>query len=169
MFYEVLDEGTDWAPVVSKVKSGYDAYVAFKEEDWSSFAWAIVGIVSGKVLGRLAREVFGSVAKGLADPQNIRFTQDSIGTTFRDGRSVQGLIDGLKSGKVSPNNLPPIRTFQKDGMTFTLGNRRLFAADQAGVKIRTVPATAQEIAKELPRKFTTPNQGCIICVRGSLE
>jgi len=66
----VLDEGTDWAPVVSNVKSGYDAYVAFKEEDWSSFAWAIVGVVSGKVLGRLAREVFGSVTKGVGNGAN---------------------------------------------------------------------------------------------------
>jgi len=75
----------------------------------------------------------------------------------------------LKSGKVSPNDIPAIRTFQKDGLTFTLDNRRLFSAHQAGVGVRTVPATAKEIARELPRKFTTPNQGKIIGIRGSLE
>jgi RHS repeat-associated protein len=109
------------------------------------------------------------VTKGLVDTNTLRFTQDSIGSKFSDGRSVQGLIDGLKSGKVSPNDLPPIRTFQKDGLTFTLDNRRLFAAHQAGVQVKTVPATAAEIAKELPRKFTTPNNGTIIGIRGALE
>ncbi|MEO0510062.1 MAG: hypothetical protein AAF065_09415 [Verrucomicrobiota bacterium] len=105
----------------------------------------------------------------LVDTNTIRFTQDSISSRFRDGRSVQGLIDDLGSGRVSPNDLPPIRTFQQDGLTFTLDNRRLFAADQAGVPIRTVPATAAEVAKELPKKFTTPNQGTIIGIRGKLE
>ena len=109
------------------------------------------------------------VTKELADTKSIRFTQDSIGSKFKDRRSVQGLIDDLKSGKVSPNDLPAIRTFQKDGLTFTLDNRRLFAAHQAGVKVKTVPATAAEIAKELPSKFTTPNQGAIIGIRGKLE
>jgi RHS repeat-associated protein len=111
----------------------------------------------------------GVPKRGLSDTDTIRFTQDTIGSKFSDGRSVQGLIDGLKSGKVSPNDLPPIRTFQKDGLTYTLDNRRLFAAHQAGVKIKTVPATAKDVAKELPRKFTTRNQGTIIGIRGPLE
>ena len=109
------------------------------------------------------------VTKGLVDTKTIRFTQDTIGLKFSDERSVQALIEGLKSGKISPNDLPAIRTFQKDGLTFTLDNRRLFAAHQAGVKVKTVPATAAEIAKELPRKFTTRNDGTIIGIRGALE
>ena len=103
------------------------------------------------------------------DTKNIRFTQDSIGAKFSDGRSVQGLIDDLASGKVSPNDLPPIRTFVQDGKTYTLDNRRLFAAHQAGVQVKAVPATAAEIAKELPKKFTTVNDGTIIGIRGYLQ
>ena len=75
----------------------------------------------------------------------------------------------MKSGAIKPGDLPPIRVFQKDGLTFTLDNRRLFAAHQAGVPVRTVPATAAEIAKELPRKFTTKNQGTSIGIRSVLE
>lgn len=124
-----------------------------------------VKLLAGAVRGFRAQRV----TKGLVDTKTIRFTQDSIGAKFKDGRSVQGLIDGLKSGKISPNDLPPIRTFVKDGKTFTLDNRRLFAAHQAGVKVRTVPATAAEIAKELPKKFTTVNEGTIIGIRGHLQ
>ncbi len=111
---------------------------------------------------------FGAVAK-FSDPNTIRFTQDSVGVTFKDGRSVRSLIDGLKSGKISPDDLPAIRTFEKDGITYTLDNRRLFAAQQAGVQIKTIPATAAELAKELPTKFSTPNEGTIIGIRGTLD
>ena len=69
---------------------------------------------------------------------------------------------------VKNKGLTPIGS-EKDGMTYTLDNRRLFAAHQAGVKIKTIPATATEIAKELPEKFTTSNQGTIIGIRGMLK
>ena len=105
----------------------------------------------------------------LAETQSIRFTQDSVGAVFKDGRTVQGLIDGLKSGKVSPADLPPIRTFEKDGLTFTLDNRRLLAASEAKTQVLTVPASAKDLAKELPGKFTTQNQGSNIGVRQALE
>ena len=103
--------------------------------------------------------------KGLLNPQTIRFTQDSIKGTFKDGRSVTGLIDALKSGAVKASDLPAIRTFTRDGQLFSLDNRRLFAFQQAGVKIRTVPATASEIANEA-FKFTSKNGGTSIRVRG---
>ena len=110
-------------------------------------------------------EVGFVATKGLLNPQTIRFTQDSIKGTFKDGRSVTGLIDALKSGAVKASDLPAIRTFTRDGQLFSLDNRRLFAFQQAGVKIRTVPATASEIANEA-FKFTSKNGGTSIRVRG---
>ncbi|NMD52349.1 hypothetical protein HG547_12000 [Shewanella sp. DNRA4] len=104
-------------------------------------------------------------AKGLANPSTIRFTQSSVSASFKDGRLLQETIDALRSGKLSPNDLPPIRTFLQDGFTFTLDNRRLFAASQAGVGVKTVPATTEEVAKE-SWKFTTPNRGTYVCVKG---
>ncbi|WP_248746977.1 DUF637 domain-containing protein [Pseudomonas sp. MWU12-2037] len=102
---------------------------------------------------------------GLANPKDIRFTQDSIKNMFKDDNSLQSTIDGLKSGAISPNDLPPIRVFEKDGLVYSLDNRRLLAASQANVPIRIIPATAEEITKE-GWKMTTPNEGKIICVRG---
>ncbi|MES2934499.1 MAG: hypothetical protein V4805_13545 [Pseudomonadota bacterium] len=125
--------------------------------------------VEGAAMGALGMlKGLGAEAK-LVETQSIRFTQDSVSTVFKDGRSVQGLIDGLKSGKILPESLPAIRTFEKDGLTFTLDNRRLLAASEAGKKELTTPATAKELTRELPGKFTTQNQGSSISVRATLE
>ncbi|WP_143821127.1 RHS repeat-associated core domain-containing protein, partial [Motiliproteus sp. MSK22-1] len=96
---------------------------------------------------------------------SIRFTQNSIGKNFRDGGSVDDLVAGLRSGRVSPDSLPVIRIFKKDGKLYSLDNRRLYAAQRAGVKIKTRGATTDEIAKE-SYKFTTKNDGVTIRVRG---
>lgn len=102
---------------------------------------------------------------GYANPKDIRFTQDSVSNTFKDGQTLQSTIDGLKSGEISPDDLPPIRVFEKDGAVYSLDNRRLLAASEAGIPIKVVPATLAEVAKE-GWKMTTPNNGSIICVRG---
>ncbi|MCG8906196.1 hypothetical protein [Pseudomonas sp. DP-17] len=105
---------------------------------------------------------------GYANPADIRFTQNSVSNTFKDGQSLQSTINGLKSGKILPDDLPPIRVFEKDGVIYSLDNRRLMAASQAGVPVKIVPATQAEVAKEA-WKMTTPNGGTIICVRGSCQ
>ncbi len=118
--------------------------------------------VEGAIAAGLSRF---AVAKGLVDPRTIRFTQDSIKSTFKDGRSLRGLIDDLKSGKITSDGLPAIRTFERDGKLYSLDNRRLKAFQEAGVPIRTRPATADEIANET-FKFTSKNGGASIRVRG---
>lgn len=56
---------------------------------------------------------------------------------------------------------PPIRILKKDGKIFSLDNRRLYAAKQAGVKVKTVGASQDEILIE-SWKFTTKNGGSSI-------
>ncbi len=110
----------------------------------------------------------GEVVEALVDPNTIKFTQDSVKRTFgkgEDGPSLKGLIDDLKSGKVTADDIPAIRTFSKDGQTFSLDNRRLKAFQEAGVPIRTRPATTQEIANDA-FKFTSKNDGESVKVRG---
>jgi filamentous hemagglutinin len=102
------------------------------------------------------------------DAKTIRFTQRSIKGTFTGGGSMKQLIGDLKSGQVKPDSIPPIRIFEKDGLIFTLDNRRLYVFQQAGVPIKTVPATPQEIAKEA-WKFTTNNDGKSVRIRGGLK
>ncbi|GAE90969.1 hypothetical protein JCM21531_4637 [Acetivibrio straminisolvens JCM 21531] len=98
--------------------------------------------------------------------KDIRFTQDSISATFKDGSSVDDLINGLKSGKISPNDVPAIRIFEKDGVIYSLDNRRLYAFKEAGIdNINYVWATPEEIANEA-WKMTTNNGGVTIRVRG---
>ena len=126
-------------------------------------------ILDAAGVGQIPGTSTGLARGGLRSTDSIRFTQDSISTTFRNGRPVGELVDGLRSGRVLPDDIPPIRIFEQDNLTYTLDNRRLFAADQAGVDIQTIPATAEEIVRELPRKFTTPNEGTIIGVRGTFE
>ncbi len=101
------------------------------------------------------------------DPSTIRFTQSSIGREFRAGGTLGHAIEQLRSGALAAEAFPPIRTFVRDGVIYTLDNRRLFVFQRAGVAIRTVRATAEEIARE-SWKFTTRNGGTSIRVRGGL-
>lgn len=122
-----------------------------------------------KNLGSTVKGFFTKgVTNGLTDPKTIRFTQDSIKGTFgkgNNGSSLKGLIADLKNGKVTANDIPAIRTFKKNGQTFSLDNRRLKAFQEAGVSIRTRPATANEIANDA-FKFTSKNGGESVRVRG---
>jgi len=104
---------------------------------------------------------------GTLAASEVRFTQDSIKSAFKDGRTLEELVQGLKTGNVKAAEIPAIRVFMQDGKMFTLDNRRLYALQQAGVKaINAVWATAEELARELPKKFTTANDGLSVVVRG---
>ncbi len=104
----------------------------------------------------------------MMDPSAIRFTQDSISGRFRDGRLVSDTIADLSSGTLRASEIDPIRVFERGGSTFTLDNRRLFAASEAGTTVLTRPAAATELAKEMARKSTNPGSGIYIGFRGVL-
>jgi hypothetical protein len=110
-----------------------------------------------------------NAAVGVVDkltPQNIRFSQDSISSVFKDGSTVDDMIKGLKTGKINPNDVPAIRIFEKEGAIYSLDNRRLYAFREAGID--NIPyrwATKKEITNEA-WKFTTTNGGTEIRVRG---
>lgn len=104
-----------------------------------------------------------SVVK-LVDPKDIRFTQDSIKSTFQDGGSVQKLVSDLKSGVTNSNDIPPIRIFEKNGKIYSLDNRRLKAFKDADIPIRT--KTVNPSSVEIQKKFTTKNDGQDIKIRG---
>jgi hypothetical protein len=102
----------------------------------------------------------------LLNPQNIRFSQASMKVTFRDGTSINDLVEGLRSGRIRPHDVPAIRIFERDGKLFTLDNRRLEAFRRAGVDVPVRMATPQEIAEE-SWKLTTHNDGVSIRIRGA--
>ena len=104
---------------------------------------------------------------GMMDPKRVRSSQSSILYRFRDGRSIDELAEDLKTGKIEPSNVPPLRLTERDGQLFTLDNRRLEAFRRADKEIPWRWATADEIAQE-SFKFTTTNDGISVRVRGEL-
>ncbi len=100
------------------------------------------------------------------DPNKIRFTQDSISRIFGNGNTLESTINGLKSGKISPDNFSPIRIFERNGKVYSLDNRRLEVFQKAGMDIPTVRATPQEIKNE-SWKIHPINDGKTIKVRGN--
>ena len=89
-------------------------------------------------------------------PKDIRFTQATIGTHFSDGRRVDDLVDQLRTGAVLPRDLPPIQVVQKDGLLFSLDNRRLMAFNLAGVSeipVQVVSLDDPGVAERLRYRF----------------
>ncbi|WP_129582749.1 RHS repeat domain-containing protein, partial [Methanolobus psychrotolerans] len=103
---------------------------------------------------------------GVINPKDIRFTQNSISKNFKDVEdgSVDDLIEGLRSGNINPSEVPAIQVFEMKGNLYSLDNRRLHAFQQAGVDIRYVYASPDEINKGWA-KLTTQNNGANIKVR----
>jgi RHS repeat-associated protein len=97
---------------------------------------------------------------------DIRFTQDSIKTVFKDGRRLQDTINEMRAAGSYPDTIPPIRTFEQGGLTWTLDNRRLFAAYQAGVPPNTTPINPADFEQEIEEKMTTECEGRFIGIRG---
>lgn len=94
----------------------------------------------------VATGVAAKSGDGLIDASKVRFTQDSAGSTFSDGRSVLDLADDMARTGKAPEGLPQIRLFEQDGKLYSLDNRRLFAGQYAGVKLPYRMATPAEIA-----------------------
>jgi len=173
----------------SFASSAFNFYISATDEDGLTareVGFSILLAAAGPAGGKLIRLLGNSkAAKKLCDnvcnllgkaktigpavkfrnPDSISFTQSSIKKSFSDGSSIDDLIVQLKSGTVKSDTLPPIRIFKKDGKIFSLDNRRLYVAQKAGVKIKTVGATEDEILREA-WKFTTKNGGASIKVRG---
>jgi hypothetical protein len=126
-------------------------------------------VLSGAGRSTASRGFIGAVEEQQAvwttEARNLRFTQDSISARFQDGRSVSGLIEDVKVGRVSTAEIKPIRIFERDGKIFSLDNRRLYVFQEAGVPARVRWATPAEVAKEAPFKMTTTNGGASIVIR----
>lgn len=109
--------------------------------------------------------------QGRMDPNRIRTKQDSIRRqiTGPDGESkepIEDLIEGLKSGKVKPETLPPIRVFEEDGKIYTLDHRRLVAAREAGVEVGYQKVSIDKEDTLIGDKDTTKDDGMSIEIRG---
>jgi hypothetical protein len=120
-----------------------------------------------------ANEVASAAAGGVEtlDPATVRFSQDSIKGQFQTGKfgTIDDLAEGLRTGKIDPANIEPIRVVEREGNLVSIDNRRLEAFRRAGVPIRTRRATAAEIEQaERQGKFSAGRLGSdTIRVRGA--
>eukprot|EP00106_Octopus_bimaculoides_P020423 XP_014787865.1 PREDICTED: uncharacterized protein LOC106881861 [Octopus bimaculoides] len=102
-------------------------------------------------------------------PSDIRYTQDSIGSRFRNGITLSRTISDLVKGTITPDSFPTITVYQKDGKYYSYDNRRLYVfkelqrRSQPDLKIK-VCLTSAALS---PLKFTTHNDGQSIMVRGN--
>lgn len=118
-------------------------------------------------------------------PKTVLYSQNDINPIFDDGRSINDLKHRLINDPSYINQVEPIRKVRMCDLpasvqerllsqgahkhsVFSLDNRRLYAAKEAGIsKIPSRWATPAELAEiKLDRRFTTPNGGKSIDVRG---
>ena len=107
------------------------------------------------------------------DPHDIRYTQNSIKNIFSNGKykgtRVDDLVDALKAGSVTPDDVPAIRIFKGgDGYVYSLDNRRLYAFKKAGMReinAKWADTSKRRIRKEIRNKFHPINDGLSIRVR----
>ena len=101
---------------------------------------------------------------GSVDPLRVRFSQHSIYPDFRDPSfgSVDDLAQALRSGSVGFSQFKPVRLVEKDGMVFSLDNRRLYAFQKAGVRLPYIKL--EHVPKRQVRKFNTKNDGLSVIV-----
>jgi filamentous hemagglutinin len=103
---------------------------------------------------------------GTIDPRTIRYSQESAAAAFRSPHgTIDNFIQNLRTGEINPAVIDPVRIVERDGMIFTLDNRRLYSFEQAGIDIPY--QKLDEIPKRELFKFTTPNDGTSIIVRGN--
>jgi RHS repeat-associated protein len=99
---------------------------------------------------------------GTIDPALVRFSQNSISGSFKNGGTISDLAASLNGpgGVALAGQIPPIRLVQQDGLLYTLDNRRLAAFSMTDLQVPYQMATPAEISAEWASKFTTtPRQG----------
>jgi len=130
----------------------------------------------GKLLSsgtRVISAIRNQVVIPTANPLMIRFSQPTISQNFSDGRSINDLIQGLRSGWIRVNQIPTIRVVEYERNLVTLDNRRLAAFQNAkinSIPIERVNLRNQAIYEEFKEKFNPINYGKnIVVIPKSIE
>ncbi|XP_048781395.2 uncharacterized protein LOC125683899 [Ostrea edulis] len=106
------------------------------------------------------------------NPLEIRFSQDSIGSTFgrctsHPFRPIGKTLDDILSGRCNVNSIPNISVMYKNGHWFTADNRRLWVFQEAEKRGKCGEIFVRETSYINYNKFTTMNNGESIDVRGN--
>jgi hypothetical protein len=111
-----------------------------------------------------AADAAGSVLRRI-DPHQVRFSQRAISYRFKNGGTIDEMAAGLRDGSIKPEDIPPIRLVERNGMLYTIDNRRLEAFRRAGVEVPYRMATRREIRRN-QFKFDRDAAETSIIVRG---
>ena len=114
-----------------------------------------------------ADDFAGLPRSGNINPGSVRFSQDSISYNFQkpfETQTVDDFTAGLLNKTIDPSTIKPIRLVEKDGMIFTLDNRRLYSFQKAEVEVPYIKL--DNIPKRQQFKFSTENNGVDILVKG---
>lgn len=100
-------------------------------------------------------------------PSEIRYSQSTISSRFRNGNPIEETLRKLLSQKITVDNIPRISVAKKDGKYYSMDNRRLYVfkrfEEKKGTKIKI---ECIETGMQ-PGKFTTKNDGRSIRINES--
>ena len=117
----------------------------------------------------------------MKNPFEIFFSQDSISPVFDDGSKLNNLVGRLRNTPSYAESVEPIRLIRMRDLpeniqrkllaqgsyadaVFTLDNRRLYAAREAGVRVNTIWATPEDLSRiNLDGRFSTDNSIRVRC------
>ncbi|MEU6964998.1 RHS repeat-associated core domain-containing protein [Streptomyces chrestomyceticus] len=85
------------------------------------------------------------------DPTRILFAQKGVSSRFKNGKTIDETVAGIKSGAIDPMDFPPIRLVVRDGKLYTLDHRRLVTFQKAGLS--KVPYRMATSAEEMAESF----------------
>lgn len=92
--------------------------------------------------------------------RQIRYSQESIRGSFRDGRKVAQMRKELHMGEKTLADIPRIAVSYYNNVVYTSDNRRLWTFKHSGIPSdMRVPVVARKPDGRLFRKLTTPTTG----------
>lgn len=95
-------------------------------------------------------------------PSEIRYSQDTMRSRFRNGNPIEETLINLLSGKITVDDIPRISVAEKDGKYYSMDNRRLYVFKRfEEEKVTKIKIKCIETGMD-PGKFTTTNDGTSI-------
>ena len=105
-------------------------------------------------------------------PSEIRFSQDSIGSTFgwrtpHPYKPIGETLDDILTGHINVQSIPSISVKKQSGLWFTADNRRLWVFQEAEKRGKCDKIYVRETGYISCSKMTTVNDGVSVYVRGN--
>eukprot|EP00928_Gymnodinium_smaydae_P084478 TRINITY_DN6774_c0_g4_i1.p1 TRINITY_DN6774_c0_g4~~TRINITY_DN6774_c0_g4_i1.p1 ORF type:complete len:709 (-),score=73.10 TRINITY_DN6774_c0_g4_i1:194-2320(-) len=133
----------------------------------SAFAASSSTRAGGKTHGQLAG---AATSHTFVKPSQVRFSQNSISSNFRDGRSLETTGEAIADGSLQKRSIPLMRVFKtKNGNYFSHDNRRLAMYKQLEARRKlgkSGKVKVQLTDDRVPKwKWSTLNHGVAVRLR----